>query len=384
MSRKHRLLLLSAVVLVVVMVGLRIGTFGSGTGNATEVYSLSIAVNDGVLESRRSTPVACDFADDDHLLVAGAKDGSACVWRLRADGAQMLATLAAAGSATEGLSLTNLCLSSDAHLVAMLFSAATDDRQRPANSCIRLWDFQKETSRTLTTFDDATSTIAIAPRGDTIAVAGRPHRPLRVIDRETARVLWTDPKMVSMIEPLAFSRQGELLAAGVDRGLRVYEARTGKLRRECVGHSGSLLNVAFTDAGSRVCAAGVGSTIYVWDLADPRGDFVVPLDMPSGVDRDYSNVTDLVVSPDSASLLAFVPRDELPDFWERLQNPPVPGIVQTTRKGSLIFMCPLAAGKASHLLLDTKQKFSRVKLARDGHAFAALSEDERSIGVWRY
>jgi len=266
----------------------------------------------------------------------------------------------------------------------MVFDVAAKERKRAAKSCVRLWDFERGSNRTLTTFDDPCSTIAMTPRGDTIATAGTPHRPLRVLDRDTARILWTDAKMVSMIEPLAFSPQGNLLLAGVDRGVRIYDARTGKVRRECVARSGSMLSVAFTDDSSRVCSGGIGSKIYVWDVADPSGDFALSLDMPSGVDPDYSQVTDLAVSRDSTSLLAFVPRDEKPGFWERLQNPPVPGIVTTETKGSLISRCSLASGSASKRLLDTTPKFSRVRLARDGHSFGALNEDDGSFAVWRY
>jgi WD40 repeat protein len=382
MSHRQSLLLCSAVI-VLIVVGVWMWTFVTRAAEATVAFSLSLPVNDRV-DHGKSAPVAFDLSEDTQLLVAATQNGAACVWRLTDDGPRVLATLPPARPATDKSSLATLCLSSAAPRVAMAFDVATKGQPRAGKSWLRLWDFEKQSSRTLATFDDSFSTIAITPRGDIIAVAGTPHHPLRVVDGDTGRILWTDAKMEYMIDPLAFSPQGSLFAVGVDRGVRVYEARTGRVRRECAGSSGTMLRVAFTDDGSRVCAGGVDSRIYVWDLANPRGDLVFSLKMPSGMDPDYSQVTELALSRDSTTLFAFAPRDERPDFWERLQNPPVPGIVRTQTKGSLIFRCPLAPGGTSKLLVDMKHVFSRVRLARDGHSFAALKFDDSTFAVWHY
>ena len=199
----------------------------------------------------------------------------------------------------------------------------------------------------------------------------------------TGKVLWSDAKTYYTFGPLGFSPDGKLLAAGVDRQVRVYDARSGQVRRECNGPEGSMLAVCFSADGSRVAAGGADRNLFVWDLNDSKRDLILPLKLPSALDGP--SVAALAFEAKSDSLVAFVLREVSRGFLERWRHPPPPGIEKMNAiTGSLIVRRDLTPDGKTTVLLETDQVFSKVRFAQDSHRFVQSNASDPWVGVWEY
>jgi WD40 repeat protein len=71
------------------------------------------------------------------------------------------------------------------------------------------------------------------------------------------------------VRSVAYSRDGRLIASGSnDQTLKVWDAASGRLIADCVGHTGFVSAVAFSP-DSRLVASGAG-TIKVWEAGTGR------------------------------------------------------------------------------------------------------------------
>ena len=74
---------------------------------------------------------------------------------------------------------------------------------------------------------------------------------------------------VGNVEDVAFSSDGALIAtAGSDGSARLWDARSGRLRRTLTGHEGSVFSAAFSPNRSRVVTAGSDGTARIWDAEE--------------------------------------------------------------------------------------------------------------------
>src|SRR5262249_30507544 len=123
------------------------------------------------------------------------------------------------------------------------------------------------------------STIA-ASRGNHIhlynAATGAPIRSL--VDPQLTAPSGTGGAIkaahLSLVESLAYSPDGKLLAAGAFQEVLLWDAQTGAIRRRLTGFADRVVAVAFSHDGKRLATGGGAPTadgeIKIFDVADGK------------------------------------------------------------------------------------------------------------------
>ena len=284
------------------------------------------------------------------------------------------------------LSLTDLAITPDAEIAVMGFAVPSQANPvkgsapaRPQTGAVRVWNFGEQRNRFSVTLPDPVDVVSIAPHGETVAVSAGPH-PLRVLDGMSGKLLWSEDKNGHRFGPLTFSPDGKLLAARVDRKVNVYDARSGRVRRECSEPEGSMLAVCFSADGSRVAAGGVGHHLYVWDSVSRNGTSCCRC-MSAPVEPQVDALT---FDEKSGSLVAFIRREERPGFFESWQHPPPPGITITNITGSFIVPANRRRTAKRQCCWRPDKLFSKVRFAQDAHRFVQSTAHDPWVGVWEY
>jgi WD40 repeat protein len=142
--------------------------------------------------------------------------------------------------------------------------------------------------------------VAFHPSGKLIATAGE---GVAVWDDEGNLQVRHDP--LANVSTVAFSPDGELLAAGSGRRIRLWEADSGRERPELSGHTGRVFQVIFSPDRRMLISGGEDRSVRLWDVESGQE----MLSLPGVAGRVHA----LAISPDGRRIVA---RDYQVITWE--------------------------------------------------------------------
>jgi WD40 repeat protein len=322
---------------------------------------------------------ALDFSRQGSLLALGLSNDTTLLWRLTGEHSQTIGSLKISLKARDRIDGMNVAIAADAPLVAIGVNALDlDDPKRGDRGRIRLWNFETHESRDVWESKAGFGQLAISPDGRHIATWDAEHRPLQLIDCPSGKVLWSDPKVGFRFSALAFSSDGRYLAAGVDREVRIYESNIGKLVRRCTGRMGGQESIAFSSDGSRIVTGGVDPTIHLWGVHDAKEDREIPIKFP---ERRNEFIRAVAFTPDSQTVLAFIPKFEKSSWLDRLW---VQSDVDSFHHVGTSLVSHSLSQDVTTPILDTDLLFSRACLRPDAGEFVMSTDDGRTVEIWRY
>ncbi|HTK78195.1 MAG TPA: protein kinase [Gemmataceae bacterium] len=137
------------------------------------------------------------------------------------------------------------------------------------NGSVRIFDLVSKHEQTLLLPDAELGVLRFHPDGRQLAVASRFARTVRVVDLETGQVTrqFEHPNEVF---GLAWSPDGQFLAAGVGWTIRVVHVGSGLLHGVWEGHQNAVMDLAFHPNGSLVASQSWDGTTRLWSFPDGR------------------------------------------------------------------------------------------------------------------
>jgi eukaryotic-like serine/threonine-protein kinase len=294
------------------------------------------------------------FSRDGRRLVSASHDGTVRFWDATPSEGQPdpgCLTLRGPGADVHAVAFHP----KDRHLVA---SAGPD-------GTVRLWDAGSgEQIRTLHSHANLVQGLAFSPDGQRLAAAG--GKSVTVWDTTTWQQTPPSPLATTVaLRTVAFSPDGRLLAAGGYslQPVSIWDAATGELIRE-LPTKWVIPSVAFSPDGQRVAAASYSGTVRVWDVT--TGEEVVrpPL-------RHGAAATGVAFSPDGKRL-ASAGLDRIVMVWDTTTWEPLLVLPHTTGGVQCVAFSPdgkrLAWGSMDGLVSVWDEARRRMEEPLRGHA----------------
>jgi len=209
----------------------------------------------------------------------------------------------------QSASVENVVFSPDGKLLA----SASDEGP------IRVWDVagRRLSGRQLPGQAEPFRALAVTPNGTLLAgaVAGN-SGAIRLWDMATRRSLGEPLRSDRAVYGLAFSPDGQLLAAGdSDKAVRLWNVRTRQPEGEPLrGHTETVCCVVFSPDGRTLASSGRDSTIILWDIASRR--------RPANPLKTADWVSSIAWSPDGKVIVAGLLNGEI-SVWDAVKQQPL-------------------------------------------------------------
>ena len=248
-----------------------------------------------LLEMNRFHLSAMGFSPDGRWLAASAPDGQVHLWdattgrveRTLSGHSLRVSTLAFSGdgrwlaTADEGgdvrlwepTSGTGRLLGGHGKRVWQVAFSPEGTRLASASAdrTVRLWDVASGRFEVLEGHEDSVRSLAFSPDGQRLVTGAMDHT-LRFWELSSGKSQRVDASGAGVLEVL-FSPAGDRVASRnqKDGRLLIWDARTGQLQLTLRGPHGEVRDIAFSPDGTRLAAASLDKTVWLWDLATGEG-----------------------------------------------------------------------------------------------------------------
>jgi WD40 repeat protein len=232
-------------------------TFNAGTGSV-RLWDLAARGEPATLLSRSTWIRAVDFTPDGRTLVAGLSDKTVRLFDLGTR--EWHATLKG-----HSRPIVSLAMAADGR--TMVTGAVDRTRAATGGEAI-VWDLALQQARATLPLADGVWSVAYARDGKIIAVGGR-DKFIHLWDADTG-IEREALKQNNVVRALAFSPDGQTLAAASGWTVKLWDLATRKERATLTGHKQPVDALAFTRDGRTLASGAAPGTVRFWDAATGR------------------------------------------------------------------------------------------------------------------
>ena len=337
-----------------------------GPGSESTVYSTADSTPQFVLRGHSVDVLQSVFSPDGNLIATADSSGDIRLWS-RKDGSFLRKFIS-----PDNNSASRLLFSADSKYLLLATHKAT-----------RTYSLQADQEKNIATWQRETS-LVMSPRHN--RTAGATIREVHVRDITTGDPICSI-QLPATVTDIAFSSSGEHVAIAHGAAVSVYDAATGMLLYELLGHTKSVSKVVFNRPQNSVITASADGSVRVWSeesgAARQRFESEADLRGPAGVRFDPSSRYVLSASNIEAHTAVFDADGEQVNglFVGEVMSEELRGGMLASVRKSRITLMDTGTSRTTLTRDFPNQTIRKVLQFRDGQTLAVIVDSGVSI-LW--